>query len=103
MSFHGQDKDLLDQLQLTLQELTQAAENIVYLQQTLSSLKQIDLREAYQKISKLLSSSQALEQLKHIDLDQISALLQSPLVREILSDPEFYQLFAPENGNNDRK
>lgn len=99
MSSPDQDKHLLDQLQITLQELSKAAENIVYLQQTLASLRQIDLRESYAKITKLLSSTQALEHLKHIDLDQISALLQSPLIREILTDPEFYQLFAPDSGN----
>lgn len=90
---------ILDELHYTLEELAKAADNLVYMQKTFGSLRKIDLSRFQEKMTSLLSSPTFLDQLKHINLDEISALLQSPLIRQLLTDPEFYQLFAPDKAN----
>lgn len=98
MDPYNQNPNMFDELQVTLEELAKAADNIVYIHQTMHSLKIFDLLQSKTTLADLLSSLSILEQVKKIDLDQISTLLQSPMMRKILTDPEFYQLFVPDTG-----
>lgn len=81
----------LDELAKTLQELNKTVDNVYAIYETAHSTGLIDL----------LRQSRTPEGLsnlvKNIDLNQVSALLQSPLVRQILTDPQVYQFFTNQN------
>jgi hypothetical protein len=83
-----QQKDMLDEISITLQELNKAVQNVNYFIDTMQELDLLSLLKS-------LSGSNAQNLLKQIDLNQISELLQSPLVRQLLTDPEILSLFMP--------
>lgn len=85
------DKELWEELSITLVELNKAIVNINMFYQTAQSIGLFDLLKNSGSHSKSL-----LQLFKSVDIGQIAALLQSPLVQQILSDPEFFELFMPD-------
>ncbi|MDQ0337667.1 hypothetical protein J2S00_000437 [Caldalkalibacillus uzonensis] len=84
-----------EQVYQTLVELEQAMKNV---QEAVYLLHQSGLMQGLKGGSGQNLLAQLAAGLKHIDLRQIKALLQSPFIQRMLTDPEFYQLFAPDTG-----
>jgi hypothetical protein len=87
------DPQLLDQITQTMTELNKAMGNLQFVVKTTKSL---DLPNLFRS----LSSNNVQQLVKGIDLQQVSAILQSPLIRQMLTDPEFFALFAPDAGTS---
>jgi hypothetical protein len=92
-SHNGIDPQLLDQITETMTELNKAMGNLQFVVKTTKSL---DLPNLFRS----LSSSNVQQLVKGIDLQQVSAILQSPLIRQMLTDPEFLALFDPDTGTS---
>jgi hypothetical protein len=92
----GHSYSYIDEIRVTLVELDKAVKNIQMMAGMAKSLG----------LSSLLSSSGSnsssqtglLGLLKSIDMKQVRALMNSPALRKIVTDPEFFQLFAPDTG-----
>lgn len=85
----------LEQLQVTLVELDKAMKNVELMAQT---ARQLGLFSKDGKM-KSINLNQIIKHLKqNVDIKQIQTLLESPAIRQMLTDPEFYQLFAPDTG-----
>jgi hypothetical protein len=87
-----ESNQLLNELNVTLVELNKAIENCSYMYQTAHTLGLFDLA----KQKKNVNLQSIIRLLKNIDYNQLLMILQSPLIQQILSDPEFFQLFAPD-------
>ncbi|WP_202080019.1 hypothetical protein [Caldalkalibacillus salinus] len=87
--------NVLDDVTFTLTELNKAIENVQVISH---SVKGLDLASMVKNVS----GSNVLSVLKNVDLNQISALLESPLVRQLLTDPEFLALLSPHDTNQQR-
>ncbi len=87
----------IDEIQHTLVELDKAIKNIEMMART---AKKLGIPELLQSPGTFWQQSQANWQniMQNIDLQQLKALINSPVLRKILTDPEFYQLFAPDTG-----
>jgi hypothetical protein len=92
-SQNGMDPQLLDQITQTMSEANKAMGNLQFVIKTTKSL---DLPNLFRS----LSSSNVQQLFKGIDLKEISSILQSPLIREMVTDPEFLALFAPDTGTS---
>jgi hypothetical protein len=82
---------LIDEITNTLAELNKAVQNITYIAETSKSL---DLVNTF----KSLSGKNVKHLFKDIDIKQITDILQSPEVRQMLTDPDFYALLSPDTG-----
>lgn len=89
----GVTSDMLDEVSFTLQELNKAVQNVNYV---IDTIQELDLLSLF----KSLSGSEAQHILKRIDLQQISEILQSPLVRELLTDPKILSIFMPTSNSS---
>lgn len=82
-------KTMLDEVAFTIDELYKAIQHINYISGTVKGMD-------WSVFAKLLSAKNLSSMAKSVDLKQISELLQSPLVRQLLTDPELLALFLPE-------
>lgn len=87
----------LDDIHDTLVELEQAAENIQSMAHTAKQSGVTKLLKNPRSLANM-SNGQLRRLLKQVDMNQIYMFLQSPAVQKIISDPEFYQLFMPDTG-----
>jgi hypothetical protein len=84
--------DIWDELNVTMGELNKAVENVSFMVHTVHDLG------LFSKLGKAKRNGISFpEIIKKIDLQQVSAILQSPLVRDVLTDPEFFQLLMQTN------
>jgi hypothetical protein len=87
------DPQLFDQINQTMTELNKAMGNLQFVVKTTKSL---DLPNLFRS----LSSNNVQQLVKGIDLKEISSILQSPLIRQMVTDPEFLALFSPDTGTS---
>lgn len=80
---------LIEELTFTLGELNKALDNVQYMAVL---AKELDLASLLKKASK----SKWKELLKNIDLKQVQSFLESPLVQQIIEDPELLNMFLPQ-------
>jgi hypothetical protein len=92
-SQNGMDPQLFDQINQTMTELNKAMGNLQFVIKTTKSL---DLPNLFRS----LSSNNVQQLFKGIDLKEISSILQSPLIRQMVTDPEFLALFSPDTGTS---
>jgi hypothetical protein len=86
------ETDIWDELNVTMGELNKAVENVSFMVHTVHDLG------LFSKLGKAKSNGISIPAIiKKIDLQQVSAILQSPLVRDVLTDPEFFQLLMQTN------
>jgi|GEM_PF-3602557 len=89
-----EDDKTLDELNVTLIELNKAIENIQFMYQTAQSLGLFNLFNSKNK----LSLTSFIDLIRTIDFSQIQALINSPMIQSIISDPEFLELLEPDTG-----
>lgn len=82
-------RTMVDEIAFTIDELYKAIQHVNYISGTVKSTD-------WSVFTKLFSAKNLGSMAKSIDLKQISELLQSPLVRQLLSDPELLALFLPD-------
>lgn len=87
---------LLDELTFTLGELNKAMDNVNYMAEI---FKDLDLA----KLLKGASKTKWKELLKKVDLKQVQSFLESPLVQQIIADPELLSLFVPQLAPNSQQ